>query len=376
MQNSNEPLSNLRASIILILAACLLAVLFLPKSSFAQSASQQSDAVIKVGLYESPPFVMPGAAENPQGMAIDIWEKLAGRLNLQSDYVVYPTLSDLRGATERGEVSVAVTNMTITQERAKVVDFTQPWFDAGMRIMVNETSETGFRAIVRGLESAGFLRAYGWLAIVIIVATLALTLFDRRFDAEFPKRWRDGVADSFYSVMSIATTGKVPARKNLFGWIGRIWSALWLVCGIGVLAYVTSSVTSVMTTLAITGGISGPADLPGRTIGVFQGTVGQQFATTMRLDKRSYSGINDAAIALENGRISAIIGDAPVLEYYVQINPEQEFDVVGPIFEPDKYAFALALGSPLNKPITVELLGLKEDGTINQLKRNYFGDAW
>jgi ABC-type amino acid transport substrate-binding protein len=359
-----------------IAVICMFMLLLVPQWGFAQTASQQTEEAVKVGLYESPPFVMPDAGSKPQGMSIDIWEKLADRLNLESDYVVYPTLSELRGATERGEVGVAVTNMTITQERAKVVDFTQPWFDAGMRIMVNETADTGLHAVVRGLQSAGYLRAYGWLAVVIVLSTLALTLFDRRFDAEFPSRWRDGIAESFYSVMSVATTGRVPSRKNLFGWLGRIWSALWLVCGIGVLAYVTSSVTSVMTTLAITGGISGPGDLPGRTIGVFQGSVGEQFATTMRLDKRSYSGINEAAIALENGRISAIVGDAPVLEYYVQSNPEKEYDVVGPIFEPDKYAFALQLGSPLTKRITVELLGLKEDGTINQLKRNYFGDAW
>lgn len=361
---------------MLAIILCLLAIIALPHWAFAQAETDVSNGTVKVGLYESPPFVMTGADENPRGMAVDIWEKLAERLEIKTEYSVYPTLSDLRQATQRGDVGIAVTNMTITKRRAESVDFTQPWFDGGMRIMVSETATTGLRAVVQGLASAGYLRAYGWLALVIVLSTLVLTFFDRRFDPDFPRRWRDGIANSFYNVMSVATTGKIPSRKNLFGWVGRVWSALWLVCGIGVLAYITSTVTSVMTTLAITGSINGPGDLSGRTVGVFEGTVEEEFAETMGLDHHSLPGIDAAVEALDNGRISAIIGDAPVLEYYVKINPDRGLDVVGPIFEPDKYAFALEPNSPLRKPITVQLLGLKEDGTINQLKRDYFGDDW
>lgn len=357
-------------------ALCLLAFLCLPQGANAQAEAKISNEIVKVGLYESPPFVMAEADDPPQGMAVDIWEGIAGGLELKTEYSVYPTNSELREATQRGDVDVAVTNITVMKNRAESVDFTQPWFDGGMRIMISETAPTGLRAVVEGLASAGYLRAYGWLALVIVLSTLGLTFFDRRFDPEFPHRWRDGIANSFHNVMSVATSGRTPSRKNLFGWVGRIWSAIWLVCGIGVLAYITSTVTSVMTTLAVTGAINGPGDLSGRTVGVFKGTVEEEFAQTMRLDYRSYPGIDAAVDALGSGAISAIIGDAPVLEYYVKINPDRGLDVVGPIFEPDKYAFALEPGSPFRKPITVQLLGLKEDGKIAELKREYFGDSW
>jgi polar amino acid transport system substrate-binding protein len=48
-----------------------------------------------------------------------------------------------------------------------------------------------------------------------------MTIFDRHFDESFPKRWREGLAESFHHVVSIATSGKT-SRKNLFGWLGRI----------------------------------------------------------------------------------------------------------------------------------------------------------
>ena len=257
-----------------------------------------------------------------------------------------------------------------------VTNFTQPWFDAGQRIMIAKGQSSGFGAVFRGLASAGHLRTYGWMLVIILAATVGITLFDRHLDPKYPKRWRDGLAEGFYTVMSVATSGKPPSRSKLFGWVGRVWAAIWLVCGIGVLSYITSSVTSVMTTQAITGAINGPADLPGKTVGVFTGSVSEGFARTFGLTNRSYPGIDEAVTALTAGRIDAVIADAPVLEYYVHIRPQQDLTVVGQIFEPDKYGFAVPFDSKLTKSITLEILGLKEDGVIEDLRKNYFGEGW
>jgi polar amino acid transport system substrate-binding protein len=308
-------------------------------------------------------------------MAVDIWEGLAERLDLDYAYQSFPTLRALVDATAAAEIDVAVTNLTITRERAERVDFTQPWFDAGLRVMVDEAGGTGFVAVFTGLRDAGHLRAYAWLGLVVVVATILLTLFDRRFDPAFPRRWREGIAESFYAVMSVATSGRIPSRKNLFGWIGRIWQAAWLVCGIAVLAYVTSSVTSVMTTLSLTHAINGLQDLPGKTVGVFEGSVAEGFVREVGISHRSYAGIEDAAAALRSGEVAAVVGDAPVLEYYAHTHPEAPLAVVGPIFEPDKYGFAVPRGSPLWKPLTLELLSAREGEEVAELRERYFGEA-
>jgi polar amino acid transport system substrate-binding protein len=327
---------------------------------------------LKVGLYLSPPFVMEEDGRYT-GMAIELWEAIASDLALQSEYEVLPTIRALVQATSAGDLDVAVTNLTITQSRAERIDFTHPWYDAGLRIMINEDRGTGFWDVVTGLQESGYLRAYAWLALVIVAATILLTLFDRRFDKDFPQRWRDGIAESFFSVMSIATSGRA-ARKNLFGWAGRIWQALWLVCGVAVLAYITSTVTSVMTTLSLANQINSLADLPSRTVGVFTGSVAEEFARDSALRGRSFDHIDEAVPALLDGRIAAIVGDAPVLEYYANRHPDVPVMVVGAIFEPDKYGFGLTLGSALTRPLTVELIGAHESGLVEELRSRYFGD--
>lgn len=354
-----------------ILAAFLALVCFSPLSA-AQDSTEETSKLL-VGVYESPPFVMV-EGDDVSGMAVDLWEYIAGETGAEYEYKSFDTVTQLIDAVSSEQIDLAVTNLTITEKRAGRFDFTQPWFDAGLRIMVSETPHVGFSGLVEGLRDAGYLKPYAWLALIIVVSTLGMTLFDRRFDKGFPQKWTDGVAESFYSVMSVVTSGKAPSRKNLFGWVGRIWQALWLVCGIAVMAYVTSSVTSVMTSLSLTGTINSVSDLAGKTVAVAEGSSAEEFAHDSIITSISTRNINASVEALENGWVEAIIGDAPVLEYYLHRNPQAELKVVGPIFQPEKYGFGLPHGSPLRREMTIEVVGAHENGVIDDLRAQYFGD--
>lgn len=326
---------------------------------------------IKVGVYVSPPFVIK--KENGfTGMSIELWESVLKNLDLSFKYQQVSTFKELVQGIEDGKFDVAVTNFTITQERAKNIDFTQPWYDAGLRVMISKDRSNSFKDVIVGLNDAGHLTTYCWFIFLILLATFFLTLFDRKYDKDFPRRWREGLAESFYHVMSIATSGKT-GRKNLFGWAGRILSGLWLICGVAVLAYVTSSVTSVMTTQSLTNQINSVTDLPGKTVGVFTGSASEKYAHEIRLRTESYSDIDNAVKALFEQKIDAIIGDAPVLEYYQHTHSKDPLSVVGPLFKPDKYGFGLARNSKLAKILTIELLGAHEQGLIAELREKYFG---
>lgn len=351
----------------LIIWACLAAALPVHAQSDATEA-----AAFRLGVYVSPPFVMK-EGEGYTGMAVNLWEGLASAKKLNYTMTEYPTLQALVQATAAGQVDAAITNLTITHARAEIVDFTHPWFDAGFRIMVSDNAPTGIGNIIAGLGASGYLCAYAWIALVILLCTGAITIFDRHFNKEFPTRWRDGIAENFYTTMSIATTGRPPARKNLFGRLGRIWSALWLACGIAVLAYVTSSVTSVMTTLSLKNHINSLSDLPGKNVGVFTGSTAEDFVRASGIKSQSYPHIDEAVAALNEGDIDAIVADAPVLEYYAHHNSDKPVSVVGNIFEPEKYAFAFPLESELSRSITVDIIGPQESGLLQDLRTKYFG---
>ena len=363
-----------RATERLSVAATLILVLLVALGATRVAAQDAPQTELTVGVYVSPPFVEDRDNGAHSGMAIELWETVAEQLGLTFHYTEYPTFGALVRATASGEVDAAVTNLTITRDRAETIAFTQPWYDAGLRIMVPDQGGGGFRGVLNGLQDAGHLRAYAWLLSIIVLATIGLTLFDRRFDPDHPRRWRDGVAESFYHVMSIVTSGRI-ARKNLFGWVGRIWQAIWLAVGVAVIAYITSSVTSVMTAVSLTRGVSELSDLPGKTVGVFTGSVAERYMQEMGIATRSFPNIGASAAALGEGRLDAVVGDAPILEHYAHTHSEEGMAVVGNLFHPDKYGFAFPHESSLALPVTLEILDLQEDGTLESLRLEYFGSG-
>lgn len=132
----------------LVVASAVLAITTLAGAHAQQAPADQQPQPLKVGLYVSPPFVI-GQDGHFSGMAVELWEAIAADLDLRSEYLVLPSIRELVTATSTGDLDVAVTNLTITQGRAERIDFTHPWYDAGLRIMINEDRGAGARASPR-----------------------------------------------------------------------------------------------------------------------------------------------------------------------------------------------------------------------------------
>ena len=229
-------------SILLFFVLPLIIITSFPVGTFIHAREKFiANKVIEVGVTLSPPFVID-EGEDYSGMAIELWESIAKNLDLQFNYSSYPTFKQLVEAAASDQIDVVVTNLTITKNREERVDFTQPWFDAGLRLMVRTEQGVNIRSLVAGLKDGGHLRAYGWALVLVAAATLLLTLYDRKIDPDFPRRWREGIAESFHTVMSVASSGRPEPgrRKEMKGWLGRIWAAVWLMCGITVLSYFTA----------------------------------------------------------------------------------------------------------------------------------------
>lgn len=366
-------MSHLKRFVTFICVAFVTSLIFSQQVQLNDDLDENVPKTIEVGVYISPPFVL-NTDEEFSGMAIDLWEHIAKNLKTNYTYKVYDNFHDLVVATNSDSVSVAVTNLTITKERAQKIDFTQPWFDAGLKIMVTENKATSSNALLNGLRDAGHLTSYFVLVVLVLLLTVLMTLFDRKFDKEFTKNWRDGLADSFYQVMLMFTSGKL-SRKNLFGWVGRVFAAIWLAVGILVVAYVTSSITSVMTTLSLSNEINQLSDLNGKKVGVVKDSETEDFIHGRGFNYIPYLNIDAMVDGLEDGSVDAIVGDAPILEYYQFTHHNKSLEVVGSLFKPDKYGFGLSPKNTLKKEITLEILKAHESGYIRKLKSNYFGQS-
>jgi len=325
-----------------------------------------------VGVCADSPFVIIDLNGEYSGFAIELWERVAAEIKITFTYRKFDGVAELLEAISKREIDVALSDMAITSQRMKEVDFSHPFFDAGLRVMINNNKNQTFKKLWNGLIEGGHLKVFAVGLVIVLLGTIIFTLVQRHYDKEFTREWTHGLADSFYHVMSVTMTGK-SNHKGIPGPMGRVVAGIWLACGVAIIAYITSSITSVMTANTLRNEINGPNDLGGKVIGVIQGSPGELYCAERHLETVSFKDLPSAVNALVKKRVNAIIDDAPLLQYYDNSHPELPIGEVGPVFNIEKYGFALPTGSPLRRDINHALLKLEESGYFIQLKSHYFG---
>jgi len=91
---------------------------------------------LRVAVKPIAPFVLKHGTEL-SGFSIDLWTALAQSLKVDNAWVEVTTVGDQLQAVKSGKADAAIAAITITKERESVVDFTQPYFDSGLQVMVH-----------------------------------------------------------------------------------------------------------------------------------------------------------------------------------------------------------------------------------------------
>src|SRR5258706_1395715 len=125
-----------------------------------------------------------------------------------------------------------------------------------------------------------------------------------------------------------------------------------------------------------TTGISAPENLVGKKVGV-------QINTTAQLDLEKRQGVNVAIyntidlamLDLKNGRIDAVVGDAPVLRYMIR-QSFHELQTVGRRFTDEKFGIAFALSSEdLRRAVNAALWRIEDSGEYDRIHEKWFGEV-
>jgi len=124
-----------RIAVLVLLVAIVIVVTL----SFAQSLTEiKKRGKLIVGTDTTfPPFEFVDEKNQVVGFDIDIANELAKRLGVKLEIVNLP-FDSLIPALLQGKIDLIIAGMTITEERAKVVDFSKPYFEANQAIVVRK----------------------------------------------------------------------------------------------------------------------------------------------------------------------------------------------------------------------------------------------
>ena len=375
------------------LAFYVIAVCFVPSVSAAEGAK------LRVGISPFVPFVITGpraaaserqhgngtppvledaagprdTGSEPEGFCIDVWREIARQMGVEYEFVPSAGVAEKLQMLQDGKTDVAIGGISITKRREEMVDFTHPTFHSGLDILVLQGRGVGVWAKLKVLITKTRLTILiGFIALILVAAHLIWGI-ERSEDSAFGKPYAHGVLEGIYwAVVTASTVGygdKVP-RKG----VGKVLAVLVIIVALPLFALFTAELASAFTVQRLATAIAGPEDLPGKRVGVVQGTTSADYVTRLHVGLYPYGRIDDAYAALARGEIDAVVYDAPALQYYAHHAGKGKVAVVGSPFMPQDFAIAVGEGSPLREQINRAILALIERREINRIHVKWFGE--
>lgn len=351
--------------------AILAGILWLPLAIPAGAQSRE----VSVAVRSLAPFVMTEDG-NRTGFTVELWEEIAKRQQWATSYVDADNVAaQLKDVVER-RADVAAGAISITGERVRSYDFSQPILAAGLQVLVPKQSSAAGDPSIANFLPLLFSRAMlfwllGGLALALIPAHITWLAERRHSDSMVAKSYFPGIFQAFIFAGETLTATNENAPRH---WFARSLTILWGFVAIVFVSFFTATLTTTLTVNSFEAQINGPQDLFGKKVATVAGTTSAKYLDDKGIEATGLPAIDDCFSALKDGRVDAVVFDSPVLLYYVAHDGADVAQLAGEVFQAEDYGLAFAQGSPLRQAVDESLLAMRQDGTYEQIRAKYFGE--
>lgn len=330
-----------------------------------------AESPLVVGVAHFPPHVM-ASGDMPEGFDIDIWNEVSGFISADSTFKVMP-FDSLLAAVREGEVDAAIAGISITHARELDMDFSVPYMDSGLRILVPVDETPALIRVLRSVSIEGVLTPISYLLAFVLLCAHVL-YFAERGNPAVNDRYFPGIFEAAWCVIATITTvgyGDIAPGR----WLGRLVSFLVMVIGISLFGVAIAELSSGLMIEELKGELSGPEDLRGRRVATVAGTTSTDAARLYGARVHEVAVVEEAFSELQSGNVDAVLFDAAPLLRFAQTEGRQTVTVVGPLIERQAYGIAFPEGSDLRESVNRALLRLVENGVYDAIYNRWFGGA-
>ena len=267
--------------------ACLLGlslrVLVGSVPAHAQAPDQVSSLRVATRLVS--PLVIDDHGELT-GFSIDLWRSISAELKLQTSYLIAADVSALLDDVRTGKADLGIAAISITADRDKEFDFSQPMLEAGLQILVRGAGDGPTNPLLeflRLLSSPTLLMWLGIALLLVLIPAHVVWFVERRHEQGIipDRRYFPGI---FHAMWWAASTLATQAEQMPRHWIARVLAILWMFVGVVFVAYYTAQLTASLTVQQIRGEIRGPDDLPGKHLGTVSGSTAAAYLKHNRFE--------------------------------------------------------------------------------------------
>ncbi|XP_067280973.1 glutamate receptor ionotropic, NMDA 2D [Pseudorasbora parva] len=337
-----------------------------------------------------------------KGFCIDVLKRLAKIVGFTYD--LYLVTNGRHGKNIDGEwngmvgevvskrADMAIGSLTINEERSEVVEFSVPFVETGISVMVSRSNGT--------VSPSAFLEPYSpavWVMMfVMCLSVVAVTVFIFEFFSPvgYNRSLQSGkklggskftIGKSIWLLWALVFNNSVPV-ENPRGTTSKIMVLVWAFFAVIFLASYTANLAAFMIQEEYIDTVSGLSDKkfqhpteqypPLRFGTVPNGSTEENIRSNypnmhQYMVRNNQRGVEEAIDNLKTGKLDAFIYDAAVLNYMARKDEGCKVMTIGSgkVFATTGYGIALHKNSRWKRPLDLALLQLVGDDEIDMLER-------
>uniref|UniRef100_A0A8D3D6V8 Glutamate receptor n=1 Tax=Scophthalmus maximus TaxID=52904 RepID=A0A8D3D6V8_SCOMX len=336
-----------------------------------------------------------------KGFCIDILKKLSRTIKFSYDLylvtngkhgkLVRGTWNGMIGEVVYRRADMAIGSLTINEERSEIIDFSVPFVETGISVMVARSNGT--------VSPSAFLEPYSpavWVMMFVMCLTVvAVTVFVFEYlspvgynrslvSAKDPGGPTFTIGKSVWLLWGIVFNNSVPI-ENPKGTTSKIMVLVWAFFAVIFLASYTANLAAFMIQEQYIDTVSGLSDKkfqkphehypPFRFGTVPNGSTERNIRSNYpdmhtHMMKYNQKGVEEALESLKNGKLDAFIYDAAVLNYMAGKDEGCKLVTIGSgkVFATTGYGIALQKDSRWKRLIDLALLQFLGDGDTQRLE--------
>ncbi|KAM0918361.1 hypothetical protein ACQ4PT_008922 [Festuca glaucescens] len=322
--------------------------------------------------------------EKVTGYCIDVFEAAVKKLPHDLDYefnIFDGSYDEIVHNVSSGIFDAAVGDITITSERAVYVDFTMPYSESGVSLLV--LSENDSKSTIEWV----FLKPLTtelWLATVggFFFTALVVWMIERPKNLEYQGSSSRQCSAALYFSFSTLTFSHGQIIKSP---LSKIVVVIWCFVVLVIVQSYTASLSSILTAKRLRPSVTDLDQLlpTGDYIGYHSGSFVHSILTKQGFDGkrlRPYAKKEEYANALRNGSknggVSVIVDEIPFITSFLS-DPQyyNEFQMVNRIYKTPGFSFAFPRHSPLVHNLSVAILDLTSGDEGSRIQAEWFGTA-
>ncbi|KAJ3704821.1 hypothetical protein LUZ61_008526 [Rhynchospora tenuis] len=324
-------------------------------------------------------FVKPDktARHNFSGFCIKVFEAAMDALPYQVPYnfVEYNgPYDDLVYQVYLKKFDAVVGDVTILANRSMYADFTLPYTESGVRMLVpikdvNKKSPWTF------LEP---LTAKLWLTsgAFFILTGITVWFIEHRVNHEFRGNPANQMGSIFYFAFSTVVFAH---RERLVSNLSRLVVIIWVFVVLILQQSYTASLTSKLTVEQLQATVTSIDQVikEGSYVGYLDDSFMPALLKRLGVNESKMivlSSPEDYNVALSTGRVAAVVDEIPYLKVFLNKFPKN-YSMVGPTYKTDGFGFVFPRGSPLVPDVSREILNVMESANMTKFDEILYGSG-